>query len=63
MIHISLSGVLGRASVACRRSCDYKHLEFLLQQLNVHLETGRLAVTDADKLDWHKRFFDLYVER
>ena len=53
---ISLPGVLLRAANVCKRSRDLKHLEFMLTELNKHLEILR------DKPELHAEFFELYVK-
>lgn len=53
---ISLSGVLQRAAGVCKRSRDFRHLEFALKQLNDHIELVR---EDPSRIG---EFLALYVK-
>lgn len=57
----SLSGVLDRAAGVVKRSRDYKHLEFSLNQLHKHIEMLRASESDEDALNNLHQFLKLWV--
>jgi hypothetical protein len=56
-MHISTDGVLLRAAAVCKRSRDWKHLEYMLVQLRDNLDTLR----KQPDLETLQEFFDLWT--